>query len=314
MLLLGMNSKRQRRPNVRLNEIGDVSAAVSSFTSSHRPNQNLEENYPGQSFYDPIYGYPIPSSEFMEMDHGPAQNDTQQNRENWNPNSSKSPFDFTCSDEGYMSKPKLDFGVVTKRGRVMKRRGRSTRVYSGLAGGAWSSRLSPAAKSNSFDGSKLDVYFDDGYTNRFDDSMDRHTSKTDKEEAWEDYLVDPAVSESRGGDDSDETLSRDAYENPETENPETVDAEDDPYTDPESGCGNGNSNIGFPVRVINSVSDWLEGLGFSKYVDIFEMHEVDEDALPLLTLEDLKEMGVDAVGPRRKLYNAIRLLREEDSD
>ncbi|RZC58438.1 hypothetical protein C5167_005742 [Papaver somniferum] len=310
MLLLGMNSKRQRRPNVRLNEIGDVSAAVSSFTSSHRPNQNLEEeNYPGQSFYDPIYGYSIPSSEFMEMDHGPAQNDTQQNRENWNPNSSKSPFDFTCSDEGYMSKPKLDFGVITKRGRVMKRRGRSTRVYSGLAGGAWRSRISPAAKNNSFDGSKLDDYFDDGYTNRFDDSMDHHTSNADKEEAWEDYLVDPAVSDSRGGDDSDETLSRDAYENPET-----VDAKDDPYTDPESGCGNGNSNIGFPVRVINSVSDWLEGLGFSKYVDIFEMHEVDEDALPLLTLEDLKEMGVDAVGPRRKLYNAIRLLREEGSD
>ncbi|KAI3970759.1 hypothetical protein MKX01_024406 [Papaver californicum] len=307
MLLLGMNSKRQRRPNVRLNEIGDVSAALSSVTSSHRPIQNLEENNPRQTFYDPIYGYSIPSSDFMEMDHGPAQNDTQQNRENWDPNSSKSPFDFTCSDEGCMSKPKLDFGVVTKRGRVMKRRGRSTRVYSGLAAGAWSSRISPTVKNNSFDVSKLDVYFDDGYTNKFDDSMDHHTSNTNKEEAWEDYLVEPAVSDSRGGDDSDETLSRDAYENPET-----VDADDDPYTDPESGCGNGN--VGIPDRVINSVSDWLEGLGFSKYVDIFEMHEVDEDALPLLTLEDLKEMGVDAVGSRRKIYNAIRLLREECSD
>ncbi|KAI3976659.1 hypothetical protein MKX01_008517 [Papaver californicum] len=308
MLLLGMNSKRQRRPNVRLNEIGDVLAALSRVTSSHRPNQNLEEeNYPKETFYDPIYGYSIPSSDCMEMDHGPAQNDTQQNRENWNPNSSKSPFDFTCSDEGYMSKPKLDFGVVTKRGRVMKRRGRSTRVYSGLAAGAWSSRISPAAKNNSFDVSKLDVYFGDGYTNRLDDSMDRHTSNTDKEEAWEDYLVEPAVSDSRIGDDSDETLSRDAYENPET-----VDADDDPYTDPESGCGNGN--IGFPDRAINSVRDWLEGLGFSKYVDIFEMHEVDEDVLPLLTLEDLKEMGVDALGSRRKIYNAIRLLREKGSD
>ncbi|MCL7034982.1 hypothetical protein MKW94_013116 [Papaver nudicaule] len=312
MLLLGMNSsKRQRRPNVRLNEIGDVSAALSCFTSSHRPNQNLggeEENYSRETYFDPIYGYSIPSSEYMEMDHGPAQNDTQQNRENWNPNSSKSPFDFTCSDEGYMSKPKLDFGVVTKRGRVMKRRGRSTRVYSGLAGRAWSSRLSPPSEKNkSFDGQKLDVYSDDGYNNRFDDSMDRHTSNTDKEEAWEDYLVEPAVSDSRGGDDSDETLSRDAYEKPET-----LDADDGPCTDPESGCGNGE--IGFPAKIRNSVSDWLEGLGFSKYVETFEMHEVDEDVLPLLTLEDLKEMGVNAVGSRRKIYNAIQLLRGEGSD
>ncbi|XP_024024839.1 ankyrin repeat and SAM domain-containing protein 3 isoform X1 [Morus notabilis] len=62
----------------------------------------------------------------------------------------------------------------------------------------------------------------------------------------------------------------------------------------------------------NCVRTWLEEMGFGKYADAFEMHEVDEEALLLLTLEDLKEMGVFAVGPRRKLYNAIQQLRGGD--
>ncbi|KAJ7978782.1 Sterile alpha motif domain-containing protein [Quillaja saponaria] len=60
---------------------------------------------------------------------------------------------------------------------------------------------------------------------------------------------------------------------------------------------------------VNSVKRWLEKLGFGKYAAVFEMHEVDEEVLPLLALEDLKEMGVFAVGTRRKLYNAIQQLR-----
>ncbi|KAK9991295.1 hypothetical protein SO802_026280 [Lithocarpus litseifolius] len=57
---------------------------------------------------------------------------------------------------------------------------------------------------------------------------------------------------------------------------------------------------------VNSVKRWLEELGFGKYASVFEIREVDEEALPLLPLEDLKEMGVFAVGPRRKLFNAIQ--------
>ncbi len=53
---------------------------------------------------------------------------------------------------------------------------------------------------------------------------------------------------------------------------------------------------------------WLNGLGLSRYAPVFEVHEVDDEVLPMLTLEDLKDMGINAVGSRRKMYCAIRSL------
>nr|XP_043617065.1 ankyrin repeat and SAM domain-containing protein 6-like [Erigeron canadensis] len=70
-----------------------------------------------------------------------------------------------------------------------------------------------------------------------------------------------------------------------------------------------NSDFGSEFVSLNSVGRWLEDVGFGRYADMFELHEVDTEALPLLTLDDLKEMGVLAVGPRRKLYAAISRLR-----
>ncbi|MED6136094.1 hypothetical protein PIB30_052777 [Stylosanthes scabra] len=64
--------------------------------------------------------------------------------------------------------------------------------------------------------------------------------------------------------------------------------------------GGGDSEDG--VRV------WLNGLGLGRYAPVFEIHEVDDEVLPLLTLEDLKDMGINAVGSRRKMYSAIQKL------
>ncbi|KAF2307401.1 hypothetical protein GH714_026888 [Hevea brasiliensis] len=58
------------------------------------------------------------------------------------------------------------------------------------------------------------------------------------------------------------------------------------------------------------VRTWLIELGLSRYAPVFEVHEVDDEILPLLTLEDLKDMGINAVGSRRKLYSAIQKLRK----
>ena len=41
--------------------------------------------------------------------------------------------------------------------------------------------------------------------------------------------------------------------------------------------------------------------------------EIDETILPKLTAEDLKDLGVTAVGHRRKLLDAIALLRADAS-
>lgn len=58
----------------------------------------------------------------------------------------------------------------------------------------------------------------------------------------------------------------------------------------------------------DGVRVWLNGLGLSRYAPVFEIHEVDDEVLPMLTLEDLKDMGINAVGSRRKMYCAIQKL------
>jgi len=50
---------------------------------------------------------------------------------------------------------------------------------------------------------------------------------------------------------------------------------------------------------------WLRALGFGDYVQAFVDNNVDFDILSHLTAEDLKELGVAAVGDRRKLLKAI---------
>ncbi|XP_076932800.1 uncharacterized protein LOC143598479 [Bidens hawaiensis] len=58
----------------------------------------------------------------------------------------------------------------------------------------------------------------------------------------------------------------------------------------------------------NGVRVWLNQLGLGRYFPIFEVHEVDDEVLPLLTLEDLKDMGINAVGSRRKMFCSIQKL------
>ncbi|CAN6912427.1 unnamed protein product [Brassica oleracea] len=78
-----------------------------------------------------------------------------------------------------------------------------------------------------------------------------------------------------------------------------------------------NRRQGFENRtryeMMSGVKIWLRGLGLGRYWPMFEMHEVDEEVLPLLTLEDLKDMGINVVGSRRKMFCAIQKLGREFS-
>jgi class 3 adenylate cyclase/predicted ATPase len=56
------------------------------------------------------------------------------------------------------------------------------------------------------------------------------------------------------------------------------------------------------------VAAWLEGLGLERYAQAFADNGVDAEVLPRLTAEDLREIGVVAVGHRRKLLDAIDAL------
>ncbi|KAI3828097.1 hypothetical protein L1987_02194 [Smallanthus sonchifolius] len=70
-----------------------------------------------------------------------------------------------------------------------------------------------------------------------------------------------------------------------------------------------NSDFIFEPDNINGVSRWLEGVGFGRYAGMPEMHKVDEEVLPLLSRDGLKEMYALAVGARRNPYAAICLLK-----
>jgi class 3 adenylate cyclase len=56
------------------------------------------------------------------------------------------------------------------------------------------------------------------------------------------------------------------------------------------------------------IAAWLQGLGLERYVLAFRDNEIDWEVLPKLTSEDLREIGVAAIGHRRKLLDAIAAL------
>jgi class 3 adenylate cyclase/predicted ATPase len=53
------------------------------------------------------------------------------------------------------------------------------------------------------------------------------------------------------------------------------------------------------------IGQWLRGLGLQSYEEAFRDNGVDLDVLPRLTADDLKEIGVSAVGHRRKILDAV---------
>ena len=56
------------------------------------------------------------------------------------------------------------------------------------------------------------------------------------------------------------------------------------------------------------VGGWLRGLGLEQYATNFRDNKVDAAILPQLTADDLKDIGVVAVGDRRRLLAAIAAL------
>ena len=56
------------------------------------------------------------------------------------------------------------------------------------------------------------------------------------------------------------------------------------------------------------IGGWLRELGLERYEQAFRENEIDLRVLPKLTTEDLKELGVAAIGHRRLLIDAIAAL------
>ena len=62
----------------------------------------------------------------------------------------------------------------------------------------------------------------------------------------------------------------------------------------------------------DDVNSWLEKLGLGSYAGVFAENEIDFRALPRLSEEDLKELGLP-LGARRNLQAAIEQLSEEET-
>ncbi|KAJ0981093.1 hypothetical protein J5N97_009348 [Dioscorea zingiberensis] len=60
----------------------------------------------------------------------------------------------------------------------------------------------------------------------------------------------------------------------------------------------------------NPVVEWLRSLGLSRYEEVFRREEVDWDTLKWLTEEDLLNIGISALGPRKKIVHALNELRK----
>ena len=56
------------------------------------------------------------------------------------------------------------------------------------------------------------------------------------------------------------------------------------------------------------IGTWLRRLGLERYELAFQENEIDWEALPKLTAEDLKDLGVVLGGHRRRLLDAIAAL------
>jgi class 3 adenylate cyclase len=59
------------------------------------------------------------------------------------------------------------------------------------------------------------------------------------------------------------------------------------------------------------VSSWLRDLGLENYVPAFRANDIEFELLSRLTAEDLIALGVTSVGHRRKLLDAIALLKND---
>src|SRR6516164_355833 len=61
------------------------------------------------------------------------------------------------------------------------------------------------------------------------------------------------------------------------------------------------------------IAAWLRGLGLERYEAAFRDNEINWAVLPKLTADDLKDIGVTAVGHRRMLLEAIAQLSATDA-
>jgi hypothetical protein len=62
---------------------------------------------------------------------------------------------------------------------------------------------------------------------------------------------------------------------------------------------------------VNQTTSWLQRMGLSIFCEQFQQHQISGEVLPLLTRDELREMGINFVGPRAHLLMHINKLKRQ---
>ncbi|XP_068667026.1 uncharacterized protein [Aristolochia californica] len=279
----GLGSKRQRRPSVRLGDIGEQSAAAAAISYDAFARRGKQWKIPSMAHQakDPGgQGKGSKTRPLMTLGNGDCH-ETLEDEEKTGP--AEGNLDSMVGVGIW--KPK-DFKV--KRGGGVLKRPRTN----------WVSRVEEGAEGADEKLSGEEEEFRDfdpeGSESPLRESPIRSQENLGMDKNHDRRLMRARVSESR---------DHEAIE---------LDVPSDNTDGRDWKCGTSVERNGGSEKRGRTLEDgvrmWLNALGLGRYAPVFEIHEVDEEVLPLLTLEDLKDMGINAVGSRRKMFAAIQKL------
>ncbi|GMH23464.1 hypothetical protein Nepgr_025307 [Nepenthes gracilis] len=275
-----ITSKRQRRPSVRLGEIGDQPAATVSYKSHRRAKQlkaASKDKSPRTQTLINLGGGVGEALEGEENLEG-KERERETNLDNlaigsWTTNDLK-------SKKGFKKRPRTN----------------------------WLPKLGEGGDNDSNDNGDVARKFRGGGRDVDDDGFVRDYDVEGSESPLKEQSPTHSLENLADTGHGQEREVR--FRRPHNHLRDRVELDDGVELDAPSDTdrnGGGHSGRG-GWRTEDGVMIWLNGLGLGRYWPVFEVHEVDEEVLPLLTLEDLKDMGINAVGSRRKMYCAIQKL------
>ncbi|KAG6475693.1 uncharacterized protein LOC122022865 [Zingiber officinale] len=238
-------TKRQRRPSVRLGEIGDQPAAIPSDPLMQWPKQwNLSA--PGYHAKPRVFHHRLPSKTRQIAAKLDSRGDD--GLSTLPPLLPILPDDEVLLSVDY-SLDSLVPGVINVRRDPKPWRG-ARRVRSN-----WVLKVDEGMEDADFKTGGGEDAANDGFTEGSDSPSRRRTRGRVR------------VSDSRGT-------------GPVAEGEAPSDMDGVEWIDPNGFCRSEEDG---------GVWSWLKELGLSRYAPVFEIHEVDDEVLPLLTLDDLKD-------------------------
>lgn len=278
-----VGSKRQRRPSVRLGEIGGNNNHHASYDSNHRRPPSTATTS-GKQFKHHNFS--------ASLDQ----------KKDTNKSKSRGVYNLSGNENETLDETLDSIAIGSWRVKDPKKRVPVKRVRSN-----WVTKTTDSVATTVAAGNSNDDNNGNGNNNNFDRGDSKYSDTDDGYREFNMENSDSPVKEQSPVHSLD-NLAVDGHER-------------EPLYYSRRGSFRGNNDgVELSGPSDNDVRDWnrsgsedgvriwLNSIGLGRYAPVFEIHEVDDEVLPMLTLEDLKDMGINAVGSRRKMYCAIQKL------